>query len=119
VARKAAVLSALIIAPFGILVALLGLLARTGRYFDPEPYLQDPQMMKMVLPTLMTTPPRHRHFLQLPRKMLRRGQGLVQEVQPLRSEDQPAVLQPFAAPVPVESLGKMLIVARKNPMRRG
>lgn len=56
VARKAAVLSALIIAPFGILVALLGLMARTGRYFDPQPYLQDPQMMKMVLPTLMTTP---------------------------------------------------------------
>jgi solute:Na+ symporter, SSS family len=56
IAKKAAVLSSLIIAPFGILVAILGLIARTGTFFDTAPYLADPQMMKMVLPTLMTTP---------------------------------------------------------------
>jgi solute:Na+ symporter, SSS family len=56
IARKSAVLSSLIIAPFGIMVALLGLIARTGIFFDTAPYLADPQMMKMVLPTLMTTP---------------------------------------------------------------
>jgi solute:Na+ symporter, SSS family len=56
IAKKAAILSSLIIAPFGIMVALLGLIARTGKYFDAAPYLADPQMMKMVLPTLMTTP---------------------------------------------------------------
>ncbi len=56
IAKKAAILSSLIIAPFGIMVALLGLIARTGAYFDTAPYLADPQMMKMVLPTLMTTP---------------------------------------------------------------
>jgi len=49
-ARRAAVLSAFIIAPFGIMVAILGLIARTGQFFDPS--IVDP---KMVLPTLMTT----------------------------------------------------------------
>lgn len=56
IAKKSAILSSLIIAPFGIMVALLGLMAKTGKYFDTAPYLADPQMMKMVLPTLMTTP---------------------------------------------------------------
>jgi solute:Na+ symporter, SSS family len=56
IAKKSAILSSLIIAPFGIMVALLGLIARTGEYFEATPYLADPQMMKMVLPTLMTTP---------------------------------------------------------------
>lgn len=56
VAKKAAILSSLIIAPFGIMVALLGLIAKTGLYFDTAPYLADPHMIKMVLPTLMTTP---------------------------------------------------------------
>ncbi len=56
VAKKAAILSSLIIAPFGIMVALLGLIAKTGQFFDTAPYLADPHMMKMVLPTLMTTP---------------------------------------------------------------
>jgi len=56
VAKKAAILSSLIIAPFGIMVALLGLIAKTGLYFDTAPYLTDPHMIKMVLPTLMTTP---------------------------------------------------------------
>jgi solute:Na+ symporter, SSS family len=56
IAKKSAILSSLIIAPFGIMVALLGLIAKTGKYFETTPYLADPQMMKMVLPTLMTTP---------------------------------------------------------------
>ena len=50
-AKRAAVLSALIIAPFGIMVAILGLIARTGLFFDPSTV-----NAKMVLPTLMTTP---------------------------------------------------------------
>ncbi len=50
-ARKAAVLSSLIIAPFGIMVAILGLIARTGLFFDPSTV-----NAKMVLPTLMATP---------------------------------------------------------------
>lgn len=49
-AKRAAVLSAFIIAPFGIMVAILGLIARTGQFFDPS--MVD---AKMVLPTLMTT----------------------------------------------------------------
>ena len=56
IAKTSAILSSLIIAPFGIMVALLGLIAKTGKYFETAPYLADPQMMKMVLPTLMTTP---------------------------------------------------------------
>jgi solute:Na+ symporter, SSS family len=50
IAKRAALLSALIIAPFGIMVAILGLIARTGQFFDPA--MVD---AKMVLPTLMTT----------------------------------------------------------------
>lgn len=50
-ARRAAVLSAFIIAPFGIMVAVLGLIARTGQFFDTASV-----NAKMVLPTLMTTP---------------------------------------------------------------
>ena len=49
-AKRAAVLSAFIIAPFGIMVAILGLIARTGQFFDPSMV-----NAKMVLPTLMTT----------------------------------------------------------------
>lgn len=56
IAKKAAILSSLIIAPFGVMVAILGLIAKTGRYFETAPYLSDPQMMKMVLPKLMSTP---------------------------------------------------------------
>jgi solute:Na+ symporter, SSS family len=51
IARKAAVLSAFIIAPFGIMVALLGLIAKTGVYFDTTVI-----NARFVLPTLMTTP---------------------------------------------------------------
>ncbi len=50
-ARKAAILSAFIIAPFGVMVALLGLIAKTGLFIDP--ITVNP---KMVLPTLMTEP---------------------------------------------------------------
>ncbi|MFW5706545.1 MAG: sodium:solute symporter family protein [Bacteroidota bacterium] len=63
IAKKAAILSSLIIAPFGIMVALLGLVAKTGNYFDvttaasplwnPDLGIINP---KMVLPTLMVTP---------------------------------------------------------------
>ena len=51
-ARNSAVLSSLIIAPFGIMVALLGLLAKTGFFIDAAAVANP----KMVLPTLMTTP---------------------------------------------------------------
>lgn len=50
-ARNSAILSSLIIAPFGIMVALLGLIARTGLFFDTTA-ITNP---KMVLPSLMTT----------------------------------------------------------------
>jgi len=63
IARKAAIFSAFIIAPFGIMVALLGLVAKTGNYFDittiASPLWNATTGMinpKMVLPTLMVTP---------------------------------------------------------------
>jgi solute:Na+ symporter, SSS family len=63
IAKKAAIFSSLIIAPFGIMVALLGLVAKTGKYFnvsDASSPLWDNAINainpKMVLPTLMTTP---------------------------------------------------------------
>ena len=63
IAKKAAIFSSLIIAPFGIMVALLGLVAKTGKYFsisDATSPLWDTATSainpKMVLPTLMTTP---------------------------------------------------------------
>jgi solute:Na+ symporter, SSS family len=63
IARKASILSSLIIAPFGIMVALLGLVAKSGLYFDIHSAaspLWDPVHQfinpKMVLPTLMVTP---------------------------------------------------------------
>ncbi len=61
-AKKAAIFSSLIIAPFGIMVALLGLMVKTGQLYDitsTGPLFDaaigdiDP---KLVLPTLMTTP---------------------------------------------------------------
>jgi len=62
-AKKSAILSAFIIAPFGILVALLGLIAKTGLFFDvstPASPLWDSTLAsinpKMVLPVLLTTP---------------------------------------------------------------
>jgi SSS family solute:Na+ symporter len=63
IAKKSAILSSLIIAPFGIMVALLGLVAKTGKYFDvttaASPLwanLTQTINPKMVLPTLMVTP---------------------------------------------------------------
>ncbi len=50
-ARNSAILSSLIIAPFGIMVALLGLIAMTGYFIDAEAVTNP----KMVLPTLLTT----------------------------------------------------------------
>ncbi len=64
IARKSAILSAFIIAPFGIMVALLGLVVRTGQVYDISAAgpLFDPAIgeagainAKLVLPTLMTT----------------------------------------------------------------
>jgi SSS family solute:Na+ symporter len=52
VARRAAIVSALIIAPFGIVVGLLGLIGRSGIFFDPGSVTN----AKMVLPRLFTTP---------------------------------------------------------------
>jgi len=52
VAKRAAIASALIIAPFGVMIALLGLIAKTGIFFDVTT-LTD---VKMVLPRLLTTP---------------------------------------------------------------
>ncbi len=51
-ARNSAILSSLIIAPFGIMVALLGLIAKTGLFIDTGAILNP----KMVLPSLLTTP---------------------------------------------------------------
>ncbi len=63
VAKRAAILSSLIIAPFGIMVALLGLVAKTGNYFDvttsASPLWESAHQIinaKMVLPTLMVAP---------------------------------------------------------------
>jgi solute:Na+ symporter, SSS family len=63
IAKKSAILSSFIIAPFGIMVALLGLVAKTGKYFDvttaASPLwanLTQTINPKMVLPTLMVTP---------------------------------------------------------------
>jgi len=50
-AKKAAVLSAFIIAPFGIMIAYLGLMAKTGRYFDAGTL----SSTKMILSTLLTS----------------------------------------------------------------
>jgi SSS family solute:Na+ symporter len=62
-AKRAAIMSAFIIAPFGIMIALLGLLAKTGNYFDistASSPLWDPNLQqinpKMVLPALLVSP---------------------------------------------------------------
>jgi SSS family solute:Na+ symporter len=52
VAKRAAIVSALIIAPFGVIVGLLGLVARSGAYIDPAKVTD----ARMVLPTLFTSP---------------------------------------------------------------
>ncbi len=62
-AKRSAILSSLIIAPFGIMVAILGLIASTGMFFPVEGpqsplwnELTESINAKMVLPALMTTP---------------------------------------------------------------
>jgi solute:Na+ symporter, SSS family len=50
IARNAAILSGLIIAPFGIMVALLGLIAKTGFFIDAGAVVNP----KMILPQLLT-----------------------------------------------------------------
>jgi len=62
-AKRAAIMSAFIIAPFGIMIAMLGLLAKTGNYFDistASSPLWDENMQqinpKMVLPALLVSP---------------------------------------------------------------
>jgi SSS family solute:Na+ symporter len=52
VAKRAAIVSALIIAPFGVIVGLLGLVARSGAYLDPFAVSD----ARMVLPALFTSP---------------------------------------------------------------
>ncbi len=52
VAKRAAVVSGLIIAPFGVIVGLLGLIARSGVYIEPSAVPD----ARMVLPALFTAP---------------------------------------------------------------
>ena len=51
-AKRAALLSAVFIAPFGIMTAYLGLMARSGIFLDPSSIVD----AKEVLPTLLMTP---------------------------------------------------------------
>lgn len=49
-AKNAAILSAFIVAPFGLMTAILGLIAKTGMYIDTDKVTN----AKMILPTLLT-----------------------------------------------------------------
>ena len=51
-AKRAAILAALFIAPYGLMTACLGLIARTGMFYDPKSIVD----AKTVLPRLLTTP---------------------------------------------------------------
>lgn len=51
-AKRAAILSAVFIAPFGIITGILGLMARSGLFFEVGPNFD----AKMALPTLLMTP---------------------------------------------------------------
>lgn len=51
-AKKAAILAAVFIAPYGLMTAFLGLMARTGMFYDPRAIVD----AKTVLPRLLTTP---------------------------------------------------------------
>ncbi|MGD9978741.1 MAG: sodium:solute symporter [Bacteroidales bacterium] len=51
-AKRAAILSAVFIAPFGIITGILGLMARSGFFFEVGPNFD----AKMALPTLLMTP---------------------------------------------------------------
>jgi len=52
VAKRAAILSAVFIAPFGLMTAYLGLMARSGLFIDPSTIVD----AKEVLPALLMTP---------------------------------------------------------------
>jgi SSS family solute:Na+ symporter len=51
-AKRAAILAALFIAPYGVMTACLGLIARTGMFFDTRTIVD----AKTILPRLLTTP---------------------------------------------------------------
>ena len=51
-AKRAAILAAVFIAPYGLMTAYLGLMARTGMFYDPRTVVD----AKTVLPKLLTTP---------------------------------------------------------------
>jgi len=51
-AKRASILAALFIAPYGLMTAFLGLMARTGMFYDPQTIVDT----KTVLPRLLTTP---------------------------------------------------------------
>ena len=51
-AKRASILAALFIAPYGLMTASLGLMARTGMFFDPKTIVD----AKTILPKLLTTP---------------------------------------------------------------
>ncbi len=51
-AKRAALLAALFIAPYGLMTAFLGLMARTGMFYDPKTIVD----AKTILPRLLTTP---------------------------------------------------------------
>jgi SSS family solute:Na+ symporter len=51
-AKRASILAALFIAPYGLMTAYLGLMARTGMFYDPKTIVD----AKTILPRLLTTP---------------------------------------------------------------
>lgn len=51
-AKRAAILAALFIAPYGVMTAFLGLIARTGMFYDVNSIVD----AKTILPRLLTTP---------------------------------------------------------------
>jgi SSS family solute:Na+ symporter len=51
-AKRAAILAALFIAPYGLMTAILGLIARTGMFFDSRTVVE----AQIILPKLLTTP---------------------------------------------------------------
>lgn len=51
-AKRAAILAALFIAPYGLMTAVLGLIARTGMFYDPRTVVE----AQTILPKLLTTP---------------------------------------------------------------
>ncbi len=52
IAKRAAILSAFFVAPFGVMIAFLGLIGKSGFFFDTATV----KNAKMILPTLLSTP---------------------------------------------------------------